>query len=292
MQVDPSPGTAASPAQPTVRNAKMADLGLRTLSASVLASIAVAALWAGSWAFAGLLLAISLAMSWEWGRLVRKSSIDPAHFVHGATVAGAVLLSAIGYAAPALIALIAGYFIVLTLTFNGSASQLSALGVLYVGLPAISLVTLRGNYAYGFTAVLFVIVCVIATDTCAYFAGRSIGGPKLWPSVSPKKTWSGLVGGVSAAGVVGYCFAINVIGSAPVRLMIIGLTLGLVAQGGDLAESALKRAFDMKDASGLIPGHGGFMDRMDGLVTAAVAAMLIGLWGSLYAPARALLLGF
>ena len=270
----------------------MADLGLRVLSAFVLGAIAMSGVWTGGWGFAGLLLAVTMAMCWEWGHLIRKSTIDSAHVVHVVTVAVAVVLSAIGYAAPALIALIAGYFVVLVLTFGGASTQLSALGVLYVGLPAIALIALRSNDSYGLTSVLFVIVCVIATDTCAYFAGRTIGGPKLWASVSPKKTWAGLIGGVSAACVVGYVFAMNVIGSAPVRLVMIAAALGVVAQGGDLAESALKRAFDVKDASGLLPGHGGFMDRMDGLVTASIAAMLIGLWGSLYTPARALLLGF
>ena len=122
-------------------------------------------------------------------------------------------------------------------------------------------------------------------------AGRSIGGPKLWPEVSPNKTWSGLIGGVLAAAITGVLFAkISGTGSAS-WLASLGFIMGLVAQGGDLAESALKRHFNLKDASHLIPGHGGFMDRMDGVVTASIAAALIAFAIDAYAPARALLYG-
>jgi phosphatidate cytidylyltransferase len=139
--------------------------------------------------------------------------------------------------------------------------------------------------------VLFILLAVAATDTAAYFTGRTIGGPKLWPAVSPNKTWSGLAGGVTAAALTGVVFP-YVSGSGwSSWLAGLGLFLGLVAQGGDLAESALKRHFGLKDASNLIPGHGGFMDRMDGIVTASVAAALIALASEAYAPARALLYG-
>jgi phosphatidate cytidylyltransferase len=131
---------------------------------------------------------------------------------------------------------------------------------------------------------------VWTTDTFAYAGGRLIGGPKLWPSISPNKTWAGLLTGVTASAIAGAVFAAFVHEAAPVMLAFNGLALGFVAQAGDLAESALKRGFGVKDASSLIPGHGGFLDRVDGVVFAATAAALMGLVVDFHAPARAILL--
>jgi phosphatidate cytidylyltransferase len=270
---------------------RMADLGVRLLSGTAFAAIAVGLLYAGVWPFAALMLVVTLLMCWEWGHIVRSPGFDTVLGVHAATVVVAVILAALGFAAPALIALIAGTCIVIGLRF-GEKARLSAIGVLYVGLPAVALIALRSSEPYGFPAVLFVVLAVAATDTFAYFVGRSVGGPKLWPSISPKKTWSGLIGGICGAALIGVAFGMAINGGSSLRLAVIGLTLGLISQAGDLAESALKREFHVKDASHLIPGHGGFMDRLDGMVVAAVAAMLIGLGGSIYVPARALLLGF
>lgn len=288
----------ALPGKPAVDrgNGAMRDLGARVLSAALLGAVALGLLYAGPMPFAALILVISLLMCWEWGHVVRHAEgIDAVLAVHGIVVAAAVILAACGFEALALIALIAGLIVVATLRF-GEKARLSAVGVLYVGLPAVALIWLRsGDTAaapYGLLAALFIVCCVIATDTLAYFAGRGVGGPKLWPRVSPNKTWSGLIGGISGAALVGGIFGSLVPGANVVRLAAIGLLLGLAAQGGDLAESALKRGFGVKDASSLIPGHGGFMDRMDGFVVAAVVAVLIGLAANVYAPARALLLGF
>ncbi len=267
------------------------DLLPRVLSGIALAAVAFGLLYAGVVPFAVLVLGVTLAMCWEWGRVVRSGEPDAVLLVHGASVGGAVVLAASGYAALGLIALLGGTLVVTALRF-GEKARMSALGVLYVGLPAISLLLLRGAGPHGFLGVLFVLVVVIATDTFAYVAGRLIGGPKLWPRVSPNKTWSGLAGGVAVAGTVGALFSQIVAGGAPLRMAALAIGLGVVAQGGDLAESALKRAFGVKDASSLIPGHGGFMDRMDGVVTAAPVAALIGLLVNMYAPARALLLGW
>lgn len=289
MNGDPSDRVAPPPAG----GGGMKDLGARVVSALMLGLIALGLLYAGVLPFAGLILVVTLLMCWEWGHVVRGADgIDVVLIVHGGTVMAAVVLSAFGLGALALIALVAGTLVVAALRF-GERARLSALGVLYVGLPAVALIMLRsGVEPYGLLSVLFVILAVIATDTIAYFTGRGLGGPKLWPAVSPNKTWSGLLGGVSAAAAVGAAFATALPGASLVRMLAIGLALGVVAQGGDLAESALKRGFGVKDASGLIPGHGGFMDRMDGLVAAAVAAAVIGVLSNIYAPARALLLGY
>ncbi len=154
-------------------------------------------------------------------------------------------------------------------------------GLLYAGLPGIAAVALRGHgglgeMSDGLVAIAYVFVLVWATDTGAYFAGRTLGGPKLWPAVSPKKTWSGAVGGLVAAAIVGAIFGAGEGRDAVLPLVGIALLLSVASQAGDLAESAMKRHFDVKDSGSLIPGHGGIMDRVDGLVIAVVIAAAIG----------------
>ena len=186
------------------------------------------------------------------------------------------MLAAAGYAALA-VAVLAIAAITLIPLYVGRGARLSALGVFYVGLPAVALLWLRSDEPFGFTAVLFVFAVVWSSDTAAYAAGRSIGGPKLWPRVSPNKTWAGLAGALTAGALAGGVFAILEPEAPALRLVMLGIGLAFVAQAGDLAESALKRLFNLKDASDLIPGHGGFMDRMDSIVAAAVAAALLAL---------------
>jgi phosphatidate cytidylyltransferase len=265
------------------------DLMPRIASGVVLAGVALALLYAGVRPFTGLVLVVALAMCWEWGSIVRKTDIDTPCVVHGTAVGVGVVLAGCGFAALGLLIVVIGALIVLALRF-GERTRLSAVGVLYVGLPCIGLLWLRGDEPYGFRAVLFLLLAVIVTDTAAYAVGRTVGGPKLWPRISPNKTWSGLIGGVTAAGLAGALFALTIPGGSAGLLGLTGIVCGLLTQAGDLAESALKRAYGVKDASQLIPGHGGFMDRMDGLVGAAVAAALFALSLNMHAPARALLM--
>lgn len=286
--------TELPPAAAAVKSAKppanWRDLKARLVAGVALAAVAYFLLAAGQRPFAVLVLAVSLAMGWEWGRMVRGSSLDMAFGVQAIATILAVGLSVFGMPALGLAVIVIGTIVVFALGF-GHESGLSAQGVLYVGIPAIMLLWLRGDGVLGFWAVLLVVVCVAATDTAAFFAGRQIGGPKLWPAVSPNKTWSGLVGGVSASALAAVALAQAVPGTSASRLALVGLGLGLVAQAGDLAESALKRLFSVKDTSSLIPGHGGVMDRMDGIVAAAAAAGLLALVVNANAPARALLFG-
>ncbi|HEY8246776.1 MAG TPA: phosphatidate cytidylyltransferase [Hyphomicrobium sp.] len=266
------------------------NLKLRIFSGAVLALVAFLLAYAGPLPFAVLVLGCALVISWEWGRLVRGATFDLGFFVHALAVTAAIVLAGAGYAALAVAALAIAAIILIPL-YMGRGARLSALGVLYVGLPAIALLWLRGDEPFGFTAVLFIFAVVWSSDTAAYAAGRSIGGPKLWPRVSPNKTWAGLIGALCAGAAAAAVFAILEPEAAPVRLILVGVGLALIAQAGDLAESALKRLFNLKDASDLIPGHGGFMDRMDSIVAAAVAAALLALAIDPHAPARALLFG-
>jgi phosphatidate cytidylyltransferase len=267
------------------------NLKLRLISGIVLATLAFALLYAGALPFALLVLVCAVVISWEWGRLVRGEAFDLGFFVHAFAVAAAIVLAGAGYAALSVAALIIAAIILVPL-YMGRGARLSALGVFYVGLPAISLLWLRGDEPFGFMAVLFIFAVVWSSDTAAYAAGRAIGGPKLWPRVSPNKTWAGLIGALCAGALSGAVIAALEPEAGAVRLVLVGIGLALVAQAGDLGESALKRLFNLKDASDLIPGHGGFMDRMDSIVAVAVAAALLALAIDPHAPARALLFGF
>ena len=151
----------------------------------------------------------------------------------------------------------------------------SALGFLYAAMAEIASVLLRLDPVKGFAALVFVLVIVWVTDSGGYFAGRGIGGPKLWPRVSPKKTWAGAIGGFVASLAVAGAFAALDLGKAGPLLMISGV-LSVVSQLGDLFESAVKRRFGVKDSSQIIPGHGGLLDRLDGFVAAVAMAALFG----------------
>jgi phosphatidate cytidylyltransferase len=151
-------------------------------------------------------------------------------------------------------------------------------------------VLLRLDAVKGFVALIFVLLIVWVTDSGGYFAGRGIGGPKLWPRVSPKKTWSGAIGGAFGAVVVALAIARYAHLTNSLAIVRLALLLSAVSQAGDLFESAFKRRFGVKDAGHVIPGHGGIMDRLDGFLVAALAAAVIGIMrGGFAAPARGLL---
>ncbi len=264
------------------------DLWPRVVSGMMLAVAAVGLTVAGPMPFAGMLLAIGAILAWEWGRIVRGSDFDVTMAAHVGSVVAAVALISMDLLVPALLALAIGAILV-TLLAIGKNPALSAVGVPYAGLPAVALIWLRADEPSGLSAVLFVMAAVVITDVAAYFAGRLIGGPKIWPRISPNKTWAGLIGAIVASAAFGAVFARSLPTAQPAKLAALAAVLAVVAQVGDFAESALKRRFGAKDASNIIPGHGGFMDRVDGLVTAAVFAALYGAFINIHAPARALL---
>ena len=282
-----SSAASASP-PPSERPSLASDLKSRVLAGLALAAVVLGLNWAGLSPFSLLVFAIGIVMSWEWSNIVRGTGQDIAFFVHAASTITATFLAAIGFAGLGFAAVLVGAIIIFLMQF-GTRPLISAAGAVYTGVPAIALLWLRGDEPWGFWAILFVFAVVAATDVAAFFCGRIFGGPKLAPSISPNKTWSGILGGVSAASAAGALFSLAT-GGQWITLAVIGGLLGLVAQAGDLAESALKRAYGVKDASNLIPGHGGFMDRADGIVAAAVAAALIALYVNPYAPAQALML--
>lgn len=266
------------------------ELAWRVVSGLVLAAIAVAATYAGGAGFAALVMLIAVVMSWEWGRIVRSESHDVAIVaVHASAAVAGCVLAAFGLPLLGAIAVAIGAAVVLVLAYNDNG-RWSAIGVLYVGLPAIALVWLRGGSSAGAAAILFLFAIVWTTDTFSYVCGKLIGGPKLWPWLSPNKTWAGTIGGVVCAGIAALVFAV-VTEQVSLSFAATGLLLAVAAQTGDLTESALKRAFNVRNASNLIPGHGGFMDRMDGIVGAATVAAMIAAINNLDQPAIGLLQG-
>jgi phosphatidate cytidylyltransferase len=255
------------------------DLRLRSLAAAVLAPAILLVAWLGGIWFELAAMMLGLVIALEWCRMVFRD--DRGQIVIHA--ASAVLSAPVSLRLGPdwALALICLFWAVSLGRVWTSGDQLSAwriLGVPYVSLPPLAFVTLRGDPAFGLTAILLIFAVVWAADSCAYFAGRAIGGPRLAPAVSPNKTWAGLAGAVVAGTLAG--LAVAALAGLP-RLAVIGLLSGALAvieQGGDLFESAAKRACDTKDAGSLIPGHGGVLDRADGLIAAASAAALLGAW--------------
>lgn len=250
------------------------NLRLRVISALVLAPISLGAVWVGGVIFSGFVAAACLLLLHEWMKIVggRFPQVDVvASFI---ALIGLLVLSYLGQYLPALALLISTAILVsVVLRFNASRKWMAE-GLAYAGVSGIALIALRSG-EYGLVVILFLLGVVWATDIGAYFAGRSIGGPKLWPKVSPKKTWSGAIGGLVAAIVVGATFS-AVVGSVhPAAWIAAATVLSVASQFGDLFESAVKRRFDVKDSGTLIPGHGGIMDRVDGLVAGAAVLYLL-----------------
>lgn len=246
----------------------------RIVTGFILIAVALIAVWLGGPVFAALVATGTLVMFAEWAVMQRLArGIRLAGLV---LLAGVVVLMQVVTPGEALIALAGGAG--LLGLFAGRLHKgwgfWAASGVLYAGLPAISLIWVR-DLPYGLQATVFLLLCVWSADIVAFFTGRAIGGPKLAPSISPNKTWSGAIGGIVGAMIIGGGVAtiwLAQIGGTRAALFF-ALAGGLAAVSvlGDLFESGLKRRAGVKDSGTLLPGHGGVLDRLDGLVPAAIA---------------------
>jgi phosphatidate cytidylyltransferase len=264
------------------------ELGKRVASAVVLAALAVGAVAVGGWPFTLFWAAAALGIFWEWNAIVASSAI--AVLAAGATaIAIAAIAAGIGSFAAALLALMIGALVAGLLSSPGRRAW-GGSGVLYAGTALLAPVLLRRDEELGIVAIIFLFAVVWSTDILGYFVGRAVGGPKLAPRVSPTKTWSGACGGAAGAVVAAMVVMLGA-GMRPlVEVGVIALALSIISQAGDLFESAVKRHFGVKDASHLIPGHGGLMDRLDGFIAASGVAALLGLArGGAEASARGLL---
>jgi phosphatidate cytidylyltransferase len=257
------------------------NLLLRVAAALVLAPAAIAAGYVGGWLWTAALTMVAIGLYIEWLAVVglvgeRRAAIGGTIAL---AVAGACLV--LGRIEAAWIVLAVGLAIVAIL--SSRLRGWSAAGFIYAAAAQMASVVLRLDAEMGFAAVVFVFLIVWVTDIGGYFAGRGIGGPKLWPRVSPKKTWAGAIGGFAGSLAVAAAFAAlwphrdgQLLALKVGPLLGLGAVLSIVSQLGDLFESAVKRRFGVKDSSHLIPGHGGLMDRLDGFIAAVVVAVIFG----------------
>lgn len=254
----------------------MSDLGIRLASALVLGPAVLAIAWFGGIAFGVLMLVAAMLFLWEWFSMTGTAAVSPPSIVGQGGLVAVACLHLAGMPELGLGIVVASALAVFAVSGFSKAGRWGLEGALYSGLALYALLALRGG-SDGLTVTFFLLFVVWATDIFAYFTGRALGGPKLWQRVSPKKTWSGAIGGLIFATAFGVGVA-HVSGAGALATWgLLAAGLSVVSQAGDLLESAIKRRFDVKDSSKLIPGHGGIMDRIDGLVAAAIFAVLAGL---------------
>ncbi|MBX2806001.1 MAG: phosphatidate cytidylyltransferase [Hyphomicrobiales bacterium] len=268
------------------------EITVRIISALVLIAVSLVMTLTSLETFGLMIASFTIAIAWEWGRLVRSGGVDLTFAVHAATMVVACWSAVIKCPACAIFAVLAGTIIVFFLRIsreNRAQAWWSAAGVYYNGFPAIGLIWLRGDAEFGVLAVLYIFLIVWTMDSAAFLFGRWIGGPKLAPKISPKKTWAGFLGGIVSVAFASMVFGLAA-GIVSVGLVLLAIGLAVITQFGDLGESAIKRNFDRKDSSTLIPGHGGVMDRLDGLIFAATAAAILSWALDPLDPGRTLLL--
>lgn len=274
-----------------IGNARFGDTARRVASALLLAPLALACAWAGGWIFAALLAVAAVAMAMEVSHLIYRST-----GVRDALGLMLAVLLAIAFAAAGLpSAGLAAAAAIMAFALAGRFWRQRPAGQVliaypYLVLPFVALIWLRNDPSYGLEAVFWLLVMVWAIDSFAYFAGRTIGGPKLMPSISPKKTWAGLIGGMFGAVVAGVAAALMIGTGSPILLAVVSAGLAIVEQLGDFLESAMKRRAGLKDSGHLIPGHGGILDRVDGLMAVTVAAALLGIVHNAAHPAAGVLI--
>lgn len=249
------------------------NLFMRVVAALVMAPLTIAIAWIGGWPWACIVIAAAALLYFEWLMIVGASSN------RFAVVAGIAALAVAGIClmmrrTDLALGIVAVGIVLAAVAARGQRGWVAS-GLVYAAAALLAAIVVRRDVEFGFVALMFVLLVVWVTDIGGYFAGRGIGGPKLWPRVSPKKTWAGAIGGLVLSLVIAAAFALLDFGKM-LPLLLLGAVLSIVSQLGDLFESAIKRRFDVKDSSHIIPGHGGLLDRLDGFVAAIVFAALIG----------------
>lgn len=263
---------------------KWSDLYVRVASALVLVPLAIAAVWFGGYWYSVFIILMGLMIAREWTNIVHDN--DERQFLclaAAALIAGTINMREISFLLiPWLVSVIC---LVLA---RKPWSVWKLIGVPYIALPILGFMMLRNDPIWGLEAIVWCMVIVWAADTLAYFAGRIIGGPKLAPKLSPKKTWAGLGGAVAGAAIASLVFSyITELSYWP--LAAVAAQFALVEQAGDILESAVKRHHNIKDSGNLIPGHGGVLDRVDGLLAVVFIAALMGYLHNPQNPAMGLL---
>ena len=257
--------------------ARWGDLKKRAISAFFMLAVGAGEIWLGGVTFAFLVIALTGVMFWELANITaprRKRTPIAVGVIASACLAGAELFRD-DLASTLLI--LPGLALALTPRRNRRVATVYGILIMVAGY---GLIELRGT---GTPAILWLISVVIVSDVAGYFVGRMVGGPKFWPAISPKKTWSGTVAGWF--GAVGVSLVFVLTGYAPWLTVALAPFVAFAGQLGDIGESWIKRRAKVKDSSTLIPGHGGFLDRFDALIGAVVLIMLLGLFTSLPMPA-------
>ncbi|RWK56921.1 phosphatidate cytidylyltransferase [Mesorhizobium sp.] len=265
----------------------MSNLQLRVVSAVVLAVVTLGLTWLGGLPFRLLCAAMTILIFYEWTRMCRPVAATGLGLLPEALLLVFVGALVAGLPASWLLLLVAVMVVVTVVAASmgqpstdqpsmHQAGQWDASGLAYAAIAGLSLALLRDGDRPGLVAILFLFAVVWATDIAAYFVGRAVGGPKLAPSISPGKTQSGALGGAVGGVVAGLLLAAAAGAGNLAVLGVVALVLSIVSQAGDLFESWVKRRHNRKDSGTLIPGHGGVMDRVDGLVAAAFALYVIG----------------
>ncbi|MBS7554204.1 phosphatidate cytidylyltransferase [Ancylobacter dichloromethanicus] len=260
-------------------------------SALVLGPFVVLVAVYGGWGFSALVAVASIVILWEWLRMIGAKPRTPLLVIGAATLVVAILLLAIRPPPVAIGMVVLGAITAaLVARSNPERRTWAPFGVVYAGALALPAIVLREDAAFGLVSLVWLFAVVWSTDIAAYFCGRLVGGPKLWPRVSPNKTWAGTLGGTFFGMLAGMATLYLAGVESALLAAPMALLASLASQGGDLFESAMKRHFGTKDSSQLIPGHGGLMDRLDGFVAAAALVLLIGLIRAPGAPAQGMLL--
>jgi phosphatidate cytidylyltransferase len=255
------------------------SLRARFVSAIGLAAPAVAAIYVGPPYLQVLLAAAAIVLAWEWLHLCGDRRDAATSFIFATSLLSSVAFTYSGAFGNALLAIALGTALVYASArfWGRDRPGWIAAGIPYIGLPCLALARIWMSHGYGPATVLWIVAVVAATDIGAYFVGRRIGGPRLAPKISPQKTWAGLIGGMVCAVLVSVPAAILAEFTQIWPAAVAGLLLAIISQSGDLAESMVKRHFGVKDMSGIIPGHGGLFDRVDGLI-AAVFVVGVAEW--------------
>ena len=247
---------------------RWSDLRPRVLSAIVMVAIGAVEIWLGGASFLLLITALTSVMIWELARLTDQRHPERAYMI--AALAFVALMMDEGW--PSVSAWLVFPFVPLAFLVTPRAQRDAAAAIsVAIMVSGHGLFVLRDEA--GIAAVLWLLGVVITSDVMGYFAGRTLGGPKFWPAISPKKTWSGTIAGWIGAAVLGLVFVLLGHGSWP--LILLSPVVAFAGQMGDIAESWLKRKVGVKDSSNLIPGHGGLLDRFDAMVGAMVAVMIL-----------------
>jgi phosphatidate cytidylyltransferase len=252
------------------------ELTARVISALLLAPLAVVSAYIGDWPFGVFWVIAAIGVWLEWNSLVTGADNRLIFILGTATLVLALVIAEQGMARIPMFIIMLGALGVGVFARADRRGWIAA-GLLYAGAVLLGPILLRRDPDWGFVAVIFLFTIVWTTDVLGYFVGRTLGGPKLAPSISPKKTWSGAIGGAVAAIIVGVIVARLAGLDNLAAVAVVALFLSVIAQIGDLGESAVKRRFGAKDAGHLIPGHGGLMDRLDGFLAAAFIGAIFGM---------------